>query len=379
MRRAFDLLVADEDEPSDSLEQITTFEDRLQEFWDVVNMSFTSPEDDSVVHTYPSFSIPKPLNRWGFWCPITEKQQELAAWLDYSNPVREAIRRGFRRGIGKLTDYYGLPTLENWLEFKSGLLQTMPIHLELIKGEAKRTKQYALAQARIELLLNDIYKEGKHVAYHPDFDRAMTAKLAQLPLHRISDFLLGVCQRNELNNPIGYDYLTDLITEVAEDAWLNSPAKVDRARTCLETMRKSITNSPIFDYAVVPLLNTTPTVASLCCAPFAPADFNELLVRLGVLKRMQTTSGVEYCLNGSLEGKGRVKISKAYAALVELGANGLMDLSKNNWRDVLLVEPYRISFGPKVQGYGYKQPKGSAAYDDGTEKTRKWLKEWLSR
>lgn len=236
MRRALNL-VADNEERSDAPETQALFEDRVQEFWDVVRMCLTSPREDQLTHTYQSGAMPKPLNRWGFWCPIAEPQQELANWMDYNPPVREAIRRSFRRGIGRLTDWDRPETLENWLSYEPGLMYKMPPYIEIIGAEAKKTGQYALAQARMELLLNDIYQEAKHIPYHPAFDRAFKNKLTYFPLHSIGPYIKQMCiqpyNREMLDNLEGRSYLHDLVTEVADKEWSSHPSKVQRAYEAL--------------------------------------------------------------------------------------------------------------------------------------------------
>lgn len=229
--RAFKFIVPDSNERSDAPQTKELFEERVQEFWDIINMSFSSPSDDDWVTTYASLSMPKVLNRRGYWCPIAEPQQALANWSDYSPPAREAIRRGFRRGVGRLTDFWDAETHEKWLLCKPGLMEITPPNLQLIRMEAERTGQYAIAQARIELCLRDIYSEAKFIPYHPDYDKAFIAKLGALSLHRIDSFLEETCQRDGLKHADNQQYLADLITEVAETAWLTYPSKVERART----------------------------------------------------------------------------------------------------------------------------------------------------
>lgn len=231
--RAFKFIVPDSDERSDDPQTKELFEDRVQEFWDIINMSFSSPSADEWVTTYASLSMPKVFNRPGYWCPIAEPQQALSNWSDYSQPAREAIRRGFRRGVGRLTDFWGAEIYEKWVLCKSGLMEITPPNLQLIRMEAERTGQYAIAQARIELCLRDIYSEAKFIPYHPDYDKVFIAKLGALSLHRIDSFLEETCQRDGLQNEDDQQYLADLITEVAEMAWLTNPSKTKRARTWL--------------------------------------------------------------------------------------------------------------------------------------------------
>ncbi len=232
---AFDIQ-ADNDEPSDSYEEQATFENRMLEFWDAVSMSFSTPDEDRFVTAYKSLAPPKVLNRNWLWCPIVEPNLVVGQWLDYSPRVREAIRLGFRRGLGLQTDYHCWEPFDHWKGVESGFMDKVPMMTQLIRVEAEKTRQFALASTRMEYLLNRTYGQAIFVPYHPQFDRDFIMKLSQLPLHRITDFLNSVCQRNGLDNPEGYAYMNDLITDVCENHWITQQSKVARAR---EWMRAS--------------------------------------------------------------------------------------------------------------------------------------------
>lgn len=233
MRLAFEMQ-ADNDEPSDSREEQLAYQNRLLEYWDVVNMSFSTSEQDNVA-TYPSFSPPKVLNRnWQLWCPIRALKSEIVEWMEYEPRVQKSIRLAFRRGLGIQNDLHCFESLEEWLEVKAGLLATSQLFLKIIDEQAITTRQFALARERIEFLLNAIYTHAKEVPYHPDFDREFTAKLSKMSLPRIAGFLDSVCLRSGLNYPEGHQYLADLVTDVSATNWIEQPAKIARARERLQ-------------------------------------------------------------------------------------------------------------------------------------------------
>ena len=188
MRLAFEIQ-ADNDMPSDSQEEQLAFADRITEFWDVVEMSFSSSEQDRFITTYKSFAPPKVLNRNWLWCPVVEPTRALGKWMEFSPRVREAIRLAFRRGVASQTDFCRYERLEEWMEVKSGIMATVPFTLNLISEEAKTTRQFALAQKRIEFILSAIYEQAEDIPYHPFFNRRFTEQLAAKEVSEVDGFL----------------------------------------------------------------------------------------------------------------------------------------------------------------------------------------------
>jgi hypothetical protein len=220
-----------------SQQQESAFYIRWDEFRNVVNISFSTADDDAKIKVYNAANPPQESGGAGLWCPMitNSSAHESWLWLGFSQQKRDAIRLGFMQGICRIMSYFVADPVE-WqerrAEFSSHLFKQ---YFNPITEQTHRTKQYAHGRERIEKLLRTIYDAGRDVPYHPNFDEAFLAHLEQLPLHEVDTFLLGFCEREGLRTPSGYAHLLNLVNNTLQEKGSSSQEKANHALTWLRT------------------------------------------------------------------------------------------------------------------------------------------------
>ena len=361
----------------------TVFHRCWDEFNNIKDISYSTPEDDATVTVYDvsvydvSGSGPP-----GLWCPMQCAGRPLESWQDYSEDKREAIRRGFMHGLCNMIGMTPPATLADWQYFRPEICKPVIYdrYFNPLNEQAHRTGDFATGRREIEKWLAIIYAAGVQIPFHPNFQNELTAHLGRVPLTEVDAFLAGFSQRNGLATPEGYTYLLNVAIPLAEAPEAGRRTVMERVvswlRLALDTPTAPATTEP--PYPDSPHLDTpAPTVADLCRLPFTPADLNRLLTSLDVLTETHTPVGPTYRLSGSTVGKGGVRISKTFAALTELHENGL--LNWDGWEAVMKAPPYGLTFGEKVLAYEYKSKntrRRSNTFDAAIEQTRRWLNRW---
>ena len=371
------------------------FDLRLAEFQNIVDISYSTPDDDTAITVYDVSETGHLAGGGGLWCPMQTAGAPHESWLNYGAKKREAIRLGFVRGLYHLIGHKPFETLADWRSFQADLRphifkrQIIPL-----TEEADRTGDYAKAVAKIEEHLRTVYEAGQHIPYHPNFENELITHLNRVPLTGIDDFLTGFSQRKELATPEGYAYLLNVAIPLAEAPEAGRRTVMERVvswlRLALDTPAAPAIAEPSQPGSLIPnkgcphlgdTLDTAapvaPTVADLCRQPFTPADLNRLLTSLNVLTEKLTLAGPTYCLSGSVNKKGAVRISKTFAALTELNKNGLLNWV--GWQAVMKAPPYGLTFGEKALAYEYKSKntrRRSNTFDAAIEYTQRWLQRW---
>lgn len=210
------------------------FDLRWDEVQNIVNISYSTPEDDALITIY---NVPEKghlAGGSGLWCPMQTAGAPPQKWLDYGARKREAIRLGFARGLCNACRIPNLKTLTEWIDLRDDIISKIfKIEFNGITGEARRTGDFAKGQAEIEKILKIIYEAGQYIPYHPNFENTFSAYLEHVPLSGMNDFLAGFSERNGLATSEGYAYLLDLVTDAVETAGLSRRTSVDRARSWL--------------------------------------------------------------------------------------------------------------------------------------------------
>jgi hypothetical protein len=219
---------------------------RWDEFRNVVNISFSSPDDDDQIIVYSPANPPLEAGGAGLWCPMSLDGQthEPWRWLGFRQQKRDAIRMGFMLGICNIINI-SAGNLADWrarrAEFSPHLYER---YFNPITEQTRRTKQYAQGRLRIEKLLKIIYSSGREIAYHPDFDQAFLNHLERLPLYEVNGFLTGFCEREGMGNPSGYTHLLELVTNAVQTSVLSSRDAINRTTSWLRAAVQSPDASP---------------------------------------------------------------------------------------------------------------------------------------
>ena len=126
-------------------QQERAFMIRWDEFRDVVNISFSSPDDDANIKVYNAAVPPQESSGAGLWCPMITNgfAHEPWLWLGFSQQKRDAIRSGFIQGMCRIINC----TVANPIEWRAQSAELSP-HLftryfNPITEQTYRTKQYA--------------------------------------------------------------------------------------------------------------------------------------------------------------------------------------------------------------------------------------------
>ncbi len=328
----------DFEEPADSEEDQIGFYWLIQKFEDMLYMSFSLPEHDDLIITYSSDKQPLRGLRT-MHCPIRSAQQRVPNWKNLSPEVREAIRRGFRRGVGRLFKLERLDVPENWESHRKTLGDKAKFFLEMVKERTIKARHYGSAQKSLTFIINEAFNSFEYVPHHPEFDQAFKSSLVDMPLNEINNYVQETCLFNSLNTEAGVDYLKDLATEVAELHWQNQPSKLERVKAYLAGIRtKGIASSPFALSQLAPThlagpgmpatanlgLKKIKNVSELCVAPFTPTDLASLLQYLGLLDANGENLTIQY------KGKKRAEWGKFTAAYRVLHRMGLMNATAND-------------------------------------------------
>ena len=391
------------EQPADSEKNQIGFYWTKHKFEDMMHMAFSLPEQDDRIITYPSDTQPSRSPRT-IHCPIRGVGKRAPNWQTISPEVREAIRRGFRRGVGRLFKLERLDVPENWALHNTVLGEKAKVFLDMVEEKTAKTRHYGAALKNLNYIINTAFESFEYVPYHPEFDRAFKLALADMPLNEISNYVKGTCLSNSLNTVAGVDYLLDLAIEVAEIHWPNQGTQLERVRTCLTQVQ---TKETALLLAVTPallvgseksvepitLIEPKPTIASLCIHPICESDVISLLLHLGVIAEVEVAEGAKtthHVVSQMLKGKSRGIISAFPAAFGVLSQAKLFSGDKKKW-SAATASTYGQHLGRKVLEYEKSLSKdnkrdslndkkqGSIAFDKYTRKAEDWLFDWQER
>lgn len=380
----------DFEKPADSEEDQIGFYWLMHKFEDMVYMSFSLPEHDDRIITYASDKQPS-RNPKIIHCPIVGTQQRIPKWQNLSPEVREAIRRGFRRGVGRLFKLERLDVPENWASHKQMLGDKARVFLKMTRENTAKARHYGLAQKNLTFIINEAFNSFEYVPYHPEFDRAFKSALVDMPLNEINNYVKETCLFNFLNTEAGVNYLKDLITEVSELHWQKHPSKLEKAKTCLAEVQANIIDASIqtsnqlastsvigfeIPTAAKPRLKKVTSVSDLCVAPFTPSDLTALLQYLGLLNENGENLTTQY------KGKKRAEWGKFTAAYRVLQRMGLMNATANDseWATAF-KNTYQTDLKTEVCSHSLAAPNKARepctlAFKKGVEEVFHWAKQW---
>jgi hypothetical protein len=219
---------------------------RWDEFRNVVNISFSTPEDDAQIIVYNPANPPHEAGGPGLWCPMSldEQTHKPWLWLGFSQQKRDAIRLGFMQGICTIINISG-GDLSEWRALQAEVSPHLyERYFNPITEQTRRTKHYAQGRIGIEKLLKRIYSSGQEIPYHPNFDQAFLTHLDQLPLYEVHGFLTGFCEREDMANPSGYTHLLEMVTHAVQTSALSSQDAVNRAISWLRSAVQAPNESP---------------------------------------------------------------------------------------------------------------------------------------
>lgn len=204
---------------------------RQTEFRNIVNISFSTPDDDALVTVYDSANLLAAADGYGLWCPVMTDGRPFETWLSFTPKRREAIRMGFMRG---LSNYIEHPMSEAdglavWLEKRPEIQHRIFTRFNRITDKAHSTGDSFEGWKSIDALLQTIYDCGQHIPYHPNFEKAFLEHLGQVALHEMDDFLAGLCQNKRISTPSDYEYLLSLVTNALRTVLITSHEAIDRA------------------------------------------------------------------------------------------------------------------------------------------------------
>ena len=338
-------------------QEYKNFTHRCDEFSNLLNISYSTANDDEHITVYNSADPPQESGLSGLWCPMTtgEQAHTSSLWLEFSQQERNAIRLGHARGLCRITGGSIASDsmdgeLSLWRDAHDEIFPTLSRKFKEIEKRAYRTRQFALEQIELEKLLQIIYDAGKDVPHHPDFGQDFLAQLEQLPLDEVDAFLERFCDRKGIGTPHGYSYLLDLITDATQRNTLTSRAAVSRALGWLHTAilhvntEPSSQSAPPFAQAV-----STPPPCSLSTEELDEIAIKSSLVKPGkpIPTRISGTTaaalwGMVEMLEAAtlIEARGRRKLAlwlaRRYNVKMREGFDGPGKYSlvrTNAWRD----------------------------------------------
>ena len=208
---------------------------RWDEFRNVVNMSYSTPDDDDTITVYDVSEKGDLAWNNALWCPLQCAGMPFEAWQHYSERKQDAIRMGFMRGLCEMIDKKPPQTLAEWRDLRPETRKPVIYdrYFNPITEEACRTRDYAKGQAEIEGLLKTIYAAGVELPYHPNFEIEFTAHVHRVPLSGLTAFLDGFSRRKGLANSEGYAYLLDVVTDATITVGPDRPEVVSRTMAWL--------------------------------------------------------------------------------------------------------------------------------------------------
>lgn len=229
----------------------TAFHRRWDEFRNVVNISYSTPEDDATVTVYDVSGAGPGDGPPGLWCPLRCAGVPLESWQDYPEGKREAIRRGFMHGLCNMIKMTPPATLADWQYFRPEICKPVIYdrYFNPLNEQAHRTGDYATGRREIEKWLTTIYAAGVQIPFHPNFENELTAHLGRVPLTGVDAFLAGFAQRKGLATPEGYTYLLNVAIPLAEAPEAGRRTVMERVvswlRLALDTPTAPATTKPL--------------------------------------------------------------------------------------------------------------------------------------
>ncbi|WP_223653390.1 hypothetical protein [Hymenobacter psoromatis] len=199
---------------------------RYEEFRNIVRVSYSAPAEDEEIKLYQPGDVEPDA---GLWCPLLVGELAFESWQGYTLDKRQAIRKGFRNGLGALINLVPNISPFYWREVRDEIEPRINLLLYSLKRGAEQSGDYAGKLAKLEGWLKTIYAAGRLVPFHPNFEQAFWEQMERQPLHNVPAFLAAFCKSNGLAHADGYAYLFDLLT----DTPLARPAVIERAQTWL--------------------------------------------------------------------------------------------------------------------------------------------------
>lgn len=357
--------------PTNDEQLSKNFDRRLLEFWAIVDMSFSSIIDDRFITIYDAFNPPEKAATYAYWCPLRLEHTPLKKWLSYSLRVREAIRQGFRVGVGRMLDWHGEVNYAEWINAKDASLPDLKINMLLLVNMVRSGKNFELGTQEIDSLLNNIYSKGNFIPYHPLFDQRFKTQLSATPLHEVTGFLEGECTQYNLLTKEGIDYLSDLVAD------LKAVGSISIVANSRATSWISNVSSELDAKASEQNKTVQPTIADLCQNGFTASDMADLLRFLGLIDQNNTCIIAE-----GVKGRAAGKRSKFTAAYRVLRYKELLANTKSNleWANAF-NKAYKMQLSSKVLAYdlsanGRASELTSKDFQTGVEEVKHWVEEW---
>ena len=254
----------------------------VAEYWDIINMSYSSEEDNRYINLYDALNPPDKASTYPLWCPMRTAPFSSKNWLSYSFRVREAIRLGFRKGLGIRIGLHSFNDYASWLNSREPIVEHLKITTKMIVEQAINSQQILLGIQQIESMLTSIYAQGSFIPYHPLFDQRFKNQFAATPLHEIYGFLDGECIQYDLMNREGLDYLFDLIGDINATGHV-AIVVINRANSWLKNTMSGLDAKTSAQNRTV-----QPNLAGLCQNGFTPSDMSDLLRLLGLIDQNDT-------------------------------------------------------------------------------------------
>lgn len=348
------------------------FESRLIEFRHIVDMSFSSDQDDSHTSTYDSFNPPFRGRFFALSCPLRITPSPVKKWLSYSPRVRAAIRLAFRIGLGEIASLYYTQDDTEWAKSRVLTETDLKMHLGAFSHVGKSTGDYGQGIRWLDEQLERIHTSGQNVPFHPLFDQRFTAHFAGTALHEVKGFLYGESTQFGLKSAEGLAYLADLIADARAKGYVSSDASkvarlwLNEAQQAFKVEQPRAPRQQLHDFA------------SLFQKGFALSDLNELLRLLGVIGSDNT------CITNQLRGKASGKKSKFVAAYRVLHREDLLAPTDDKVWVQAFADTYKVTLGEKVSSYSLK-PNGHANegcsmyFMRGVSEATNWALEWKQR
>ena len=284
-------------------EENTVFHRFWDEFNNIKDISYSTPEDDATVTVYDVLGAGAGNGPPGLWCPMQCAGRPLESWQDYSEDKREAIRRGFMHGLCNMIGMTPPATLADWQYFRPEICKPVIYdrYFNPLNEQAHRTGDFATGRREIEKWLAIIYAAGVQIPFHPNFQNELTAYLGRVPLTDVDAFLAGFSQRNGLATPKGYTYLLNVAIPLAEAPEAGRRTVMERVVSWLSLALDTATTTAIADpsqpgslapdkgcahlgytFDTVPPASVALTVDDLCRNGFTPADVLALAREIGL-------------------------------------------------------------------------------------------------
>lgn len=222
MRKAFKRLT--NAAPTKQERAAQDFQRLILEFWDVVNISFSSTSDDPHITLYDALNPPDEASSYALWCPLRLEQHSLNTWLGYSLRVREAIRQGFRAGLGELLSLCTPMNSAKWLKAREPYVRDLRLNIEVLTAKVVETGKYVIGAQELNSILTAIHAKGQIIPYHPLFERRFLPLFIATKLPELASFLDGECTQYCISTTEGLCYLADLVADAKATGQANKAA-----------------------------------------------------------------------------------------------------------------------------------------------------------